>query len=84
MTPAAPLIPNPSMDLARVLVRQYLSRKATEGWIREFSQDGKQCRISRTSSPSDAGEWFRAADLRIESILEPGKAPKRRKQGDDE
>jgi len=64
------------LDGARVLFRHFLSTRAPrEGWVREFSKDATHVRISRTNSPTDAGNWWRVYDLRVEAILEPGRAP---------
>lgn len=64
-----------SQDGARILVRHFLSRDPNERWVREFSPDGQLVRLSRTNAPSDAGTWCRTFDMRIEAVLEPGRAP---------
>lgn len=65
-----------ALDGARVLFRHFLSQRApVEGWVREFSVAGDYVRISRTQRPGDAGLWHRVYDLRVEAVLEAGRAP---------
>lgn len=65
-----------ALDGARVLWRHFLTqRPPVEGWIREFNPDETLVRISATPRATDAGTWHRVYDLRIEAVLEPGRAP---------
>jgi hypothetical protein len=65
-----------ALDGARILASHRLSRAApSEFWVREFSKDEAHVRISRSQDPAQPGNWFRTYDLRVDEILEPGKAP---------
>jgi hypothetical protein len=65
-----------SLEGGRILYRHFLSnRPASEGWVREFNENGSLVRISRTNKATDAGLWHRAHELRLEGVLEPAKAP---------
>lgn len=61
----------PALDGARVLWRHWASAQPpNEGYIREFSPDKLIVRVSRTTGAFDVGSWWRAADLRVEAVLE--------------
>jgi hypothetical protein len=73
----------PALDGARILFRNFLSRHApVEGWVREFSADGKLVRISRTRKAKDAGQWFRTFELRCEAVLDEARAPALKEPGE--
>lgn len=66
-----------ALDGARILHRHCLSNKPPlEGWVREFSRDGRYVRISKTNRLSDAGIWHDCYTLKVEAVLEAGRAPK--------
>ena len=61
---------------ARVLWVHWMSVKpAQEGYVREFSADGRMVRISKTDRPKDAGAWHEVRELRIVAVLDESKKP---------
>lgn len=81
----SPIIPTPAHDGARVLWRLWnSSMDSQEGWLREFSPDGRRVRICRKKSKRDRGAWIDCKTIRIEAVLEESKAPDESKPTDDE
>lgn len=74
---ASPERPGPRHSGARVLYRHWQRPRSTaiEGFVREFSEDKRHVRISKTDMVSDAGCWYPAAWLRIEAVLAAEKQP---------
>lgn len=66
----------PALDGARIVWRHWRSDEKQEGFVREFTADGRCVRISTTNRKSDAGKWYMARELRCEGVLDPRKAPK--------
>lgn len=65
-----------ALDGARILYRHCMSTNPpSDGFVREFSKTAEFVRISPTSSIYDSGTWHRVAHLRVEDVLEPGRAP---------
>lgn len=64
-----------SLDGARILYRHMGSIAApSEGWVKEFSPDGRHVRVSKTEAKTDAGTWHTTFHLKIGAILEPARA----------
>lgn len=84
------IVPTPALDGARVLWRRWDSfEPAREGWLREFSANGRSVRICKTQSDKrERGEWYLCRQIRIEEVLDPASAPdesrpKRDQEGDE-
>lgn len=81
--------PTPALDGARVVWRHWQSHPATacEGWLREFSPDGRRVRICATQNKRERGHWHECRQIRIVALLNADTAPdesKPDKEGDDE
>jgi hypothetical protein len=73
---SAPVALDKALEGGRVLFRHFLSQRApVEGWVREFSADGRLVRISKTPKAKDAGQWHRVYDLRVEAVLSETAGP---------
>lgn len=82
----ASLIPTPALDGARVLWRHWQrpQSSACEGWLREFSADGRRVRICATQKKRERGHWHDCRQIRIEAQLNPETAPAEGKDGGDD
>lgn len=84
---AAPLnlIPDPSMEGARVCWRHWqTTTPAKEGWLVEFSEDGRSVRIRETQDTCERGVWMRCKDVRITAQLNEHRAPDERRRGGED
>jgi len=69
-------MPTPADDGARVLWRHWQTSTApAEGWLREFSTDGRRVRIcTKPNDRREVGVWVACREIRIE-VLNPDTAP---------
>lgn len=84
MSTAPAIIPDRGLDGARVLWRHWQrpASSAVEGWLREFSDDGKRVRICATQKKTDRGHWHECRHIRIDAVLHAGSAPAERESGE--
>lgn len=86
---ATPYIPTAALEGGRVLWRHWQHPKsaAQEGWLVEFSDDGRRVRIRKTRDTCERGIWMNCREIRIDAELSEHKAPDERRAsrgGDDE
>jgi hypothetical protein len=82
--PALAIIPTPALEGDRVLWRHWQrpTSAAIEGWLREFSADGRRVRICATQKPKERGHWHECRQIRIDAVLDASSAPA--ESGDEE
>jgi hypothetical protein len=70
------VIPDRSLDGGRVLWHHWMrpASSAVEGWLREFTTDGRRVRICARQDKRERGHWHECKQIRVVAVLDADKA----------
>lgn len=78
--------PSPALDGGRVLWHHWQrpASSAVEGWLREFTADGRRVRICTTRTDKrERGHWHECRQIRVVAVLNAEDAPDETKPDND-